>query len=106
MGLISPGGENLLDFFELRYVLSPYDGDHWDPLWWPQERPVPMRVARGPLGIPLPSMLVPKNLCGVIPKPEDSSPVLTWILGYFWSLPGESVLISSRAMHVRFPSEL
>ena len=21
------------------------------------------------------------------PKPEDSSPVLTWILGYFWSLP-------------------
>ena len=22
-----------------------------------------------------------------VPKPEDSSPVLTWILGYFWSLP-------------------
>ena len=21
-----------------------------------------------------------------LPKPEDSSPVLTWILGYFWSL--------------------
>ena len=21
------------------------------------------------------------------PKPEDSTPVLTWILGYFWSLP-------------------
>ena len=21
------------------------------------------------------------------PKPDDSSPVLTWILGYFWSLP-------------------
>ena len=21
------------------------------------------------------------------PEPEDSSPVLTWILGYFWSLP-------------------
>ena len=22
-----------------------------------------------------------------VPDPEDSSPVLTWILGYFWSLP-------------------
>ena len=22
-----------------------------------------------------------------VPKPEDSSPVPTWILGYFWSLP-------------------
>ena len=24
-----------------------------------------------------------------VPEPEDSSPVLTWILGYFWSLPRE-----------------
>ena len=65
MGLISPGGENLLDFLELRQVLPTYDWDHRDPLWWPQERPVPMRVVRGPLGIPLPSMLGPKILCGV-----------------------------------------
>ena len=65
MGLISPGGENLLDFLELRQVLSTYDGDLRDPLWWPQERPVPFRVARGPLGIPLPSMPGPKTLCGV-----------------------------------------
>ena len=65
MGLISPGGENLLDFLELRQVLSTYDGDLMDPLWWPQERPVPLRVARGPLGIPLPSMPGPKTLCGV-----------------------------------------
>ena len=87
MGLISPGGENLLDFLELRQVLSTYDGDLRDPLWWRQERPVPMRVARGPLGIPLPTMLGPKTLCGVLPETEDSSPVPTWILGYFWSLP-------------------
>ena len=33
MGLISPGGENLLDFLELRQVLSAYDGDLRDPLW-------------------------------------------------------------------------
>ena len=65
MGLISPGGENLLDFLELWLVLSIYDGDIRDPLWWPQERPVPMRVARGLLGIPLPTMLRPKTLCGV-----------------------------------------
>ena len=54
MGLISPGGENLLDFFELRQVLSTYDGDLRDPLWWPQERPLPMRVAREPLVMYLP----------------------------------------------------
>ena len=35
MGLISPGGENLLDFLELLHVLSIYDGDLRDPLWWP-----------------------------------------------------------------------
>ena len=65
MGLISPGGENLLDFLELRQVLSTYDGDLRNPLSWPQERPVPLRVARGPLGISLPSMPGPKTLCGV-----------------------------------------
>ena len=62
MGLISPGGENLLDFLELRQVLSSYDGDFRDPLWRPQETPVIMRVARGPLVIPLPSMPGPKTL--------------------------------------------
>ena len=65
MGIISPRGENLLDFLELWQVLSTYVGDLRDPLWWPQERPVPMRVARGPLGIALPSMPGPKTLCGV-----------------------------------------
>ena len=47
---MSPGGENLLDFLELQQVLSTYEGDLRDPLWWPQERPVHLRVARGPLG--------------------------------------------------------
>ena len=65
MGLISPGGENLLDFLEFRQGLSTYDGDLRDPLWWPQEMPVSMRVNLGPLGIPLLSMLGPKTLCGV-----------------------------------------
>ena len=106
MGLISPGGENLLDFLELRLVLSTYDLDLRDPLWWPQERPVPMRLAQGPLGIPLPSMPGPKILCVFGAEPEDSSPVLTWILGYFWSLPrGVSPRLEG-GMHVRFPPEL
>ena len=42
MGLISPGEENLLDFLELRQELSPFDGNLRDPLWWPQDMPVPM----------------------------------------------------------------
>ena len=66
MGLISPEGENLLDFLELWQVLSSYDRDLRDPLWLPQERPVAMRVARGPLRIPLPSMPGPKTFCGVV----------------------------------------
>ena len=91
MGLISPGGENLLDFLELRQVLSTYDGDLRDPLWWPQERPVPMRVARGRLGGL--SGFLSRRCWSLRPcvesvlEPADSSPVLTCILGYFWSLP-------------------
>ena len=32
MGLISPGGENVLDFTQLRQVLSSYDGSSGTPL--------------------------------------------------------------------------
>ena len=104
-----------MDFLELGQVLSTYDGDLRDPLWWPQERPVPKRFARGPFGIPLPSMLGPKTLCGVGAGIEDSSPVLTWILGYFWRLPrrlsprlecGHARVLSFRAVAAvsHFPS--
>ena len=106
MGLISPGGENLLDFLELRQVLSTYVGDLRDPFWWPQERPFPMGVARGTLGIPLPSMLRLRPRVESVPEPEDSSPVLTWILGYFWSLP-RGVSPRLEWEHARgFPSKL
>ena len=115
MGLISPGGENLLDFLELRQVLSTYDEDFRDPLWWPQERPVPMRVAWWPLRIPLRRCRGLRRCVESVPDPEDSSPVLTWILGYFWSLPrgvrplhewGHARALSSRdvAAVSRFPS--
>ena len=50
-----------------------------------------------------------------VPEPEDSTPVLTWILGFFWSLPngvsphlelGHARELSSRAVAAvsRFPS--
>ena len=50
-----------------------------------------------------------------VTEPEDSSPVLTWILGYFWILPrgvrprlefGHARALSSRALAAvsRFPS--
>ena len=107
MCLISPGGENRLDVLELRQVLSTYDRDLRDPLWWPQERPVPKRVARRPLGIPLPSMPGQRSCVESVPEPEDSSPVQTWILGYFWCLPrvvsprlewGHARVLSSRVL--------
>ena len=107
MGLITPGGENLLVALELGLVLSTYHGVLRHPLWWPQERQVPMRVARGTLEIPLLSIPGPKILCGVGSEPEDSSAVLTWTLGYFWSLPrgvsprlewGHAHALSSRAV--------
>ena len=47
MGLISPEGEYLLHFLELWQVLSTYDGDLRDPLWWPQERPVKIQDSPG-----------------------------------------------------------
>ena len=87
MGLISPAGQNLLDFLELQQVLSTYDGDLRDPLWWPQEMPVPMRVPRGPLGILSRRCRGLRPCVESGPEPEDSSPVLTWMLGYFGTLP-------------------
>ena len=117
MGFISPGGENLLDFLELRQVLSTYDGDLRDPLWWPQKRPVPMRVARGLSGFPSRRCWGLRPCVELLPEPEDSSPVLTWILGYVCSLPmgvspcleeKHARALSSRAVAAvsRFPSRL
>ena len=115
MGLISLEGENLLDFLELRQVLSTYVGDLRDPLWWPQERPVPMRVDRGLSGFISRRCWCLRPCVESVPEPEDSSPVLTWFLGCFWSLPwgvslrlewGHARGLSSRAVAAvsRFPS--
>ena len=87
MALFSSGKVNHVDFVELRQVLSNYDGDLRDPLWWPQEKPVPMRVAWGLSGFLSRRCRGLRPCVESVPDPEDSSPVLTWILRYFWSLP-------------------
>ena len=87
MGLISLGGENLLDFLELRQVLSTFDGDLRDPLWWPQERSVPMELLGGLSGFLSRRCRCLRPCVELVPEPEDSSPVLTWILENFWILP-------------------
>ena len=107
MGLISPGGENLLDFLELRQVLSTYDGDLRDPLWCPQKNQFPCELLGGL------SEFLSRRCWGLrpcvesVPEPEDSSPELSGILGYFWSLPrgvsprlewGHARALSSRAV--------
>ena len=46
-----------------------------------------MRVSRGPLGIPSRRCWGLRPCVESVLEPEHSSPVLSWILGYFWSLP-------------------
>ena len=115
MGLISPGVENLLDFLELRQVLSTYDGDRRDPLWWPQERTFRMEFHVGLSGFLSRRCQGLRSCVESVPETQHSSPVLTRILGYFWSLPrgvsprlerGNARALSSRAVAAvsRFPS--
>ena len=85
-GLISPGGENILVFLELQHI----------PLELRRGIQGPARVAsgkaslhascEGPLGIALQSGRVLTPHLGLRQDPKISSPVLTWILGFLWSL--------------------
>ena len=115
MGLISPGEDNLLDFLELRQVLSTYDGELRDPLCWPQEGQSPCDLHGGLSGILSRQCRGLRPCVESVAEPEDSSPVLTWILGCFCSLPrgvsprpvwGHTRALSSRAVAAvsRFPS--
>ena len=106
IGLISPGGENLLDFLEMRQVLSTYDGDLRDPLWWSQEGQSPSELLGGLSGFLSRRCRGLRSCVESVSEHEDSSPILTWILGYFWSLPrGVSPRLEG-GMHVCFPPEL
>ena len=85
MGLISPRGENLLDFLELRQVLSTYDGDLRDPLWWPLQYPVPCELLGGLSGFLSCRFWGLRPWVESVPEPEDSSPVETRMSGNFLS---------------------
>ena len=115
MGLISPGGENLLDFLELRQVLSTFDRNLRHPLGGLRKGQSPCELLGGLSGFLSRQCRGLRSCVEWVPEPEDSSPVPTWILGYFWSLPrvvsprlewGHARAISSRAEAAvsRFPS--
>ena len=80
MGLISPGGENLLDFLELRQVLLTYDGASGTRSGGLRKGQSPCELLGGLSGL-LSRQYRGLRPCAVsLPEPEDSSPVLTGIL--------------------------
>ena len=114
-GLISPAGENLLDFHELQQVLWTYDGDRGTRSGGFKKGQSPGELLGGLLGLLSCRCRGLRPCVESVTEPEDSSPVLTWILGYFWSLPrevsprlewGHARALSSRdvAAVSRFPS--
>ena len=115
MGLISPGGENLLNFLELRLVLSSFYGDTGTCSGGLKKGQSPCELLWGISGFLSRRCRGLRPWLESVPEPEDSSPVPTWILGYFWSLPrgvsprlewGHARALSSRAVAAvsRFPS--
>ena len=115
MGLISPGGENLLDFHEFGRCSRLKMGTSGTRSGGLRKGQYPCEL----LGVL--SGLHSRRCRGLspcvesVPEPEDSSPVLTWILGYFRCLPrgvsprlawGHARALSSRAVAAvsRFPS--
>ena len=87
MGLISPGGENLLDFPELGRVSRVTTGTSGTRSGGLRKGQCPWEL-QGRL-----SGFLSGRCRGLRPfvesglEPEDSSSVLTWILAYFWSFP-------------------
>ena len=115
MGLILPGGENLLDFLELRQVLSTYNGDLRDPFFGLRNGQTPCELLVGLSGFLSLRCRGLRPCVESVPEPEDSSAVPTWIFGDFWSLPscvsprlewGNARALSSLAVAAvsRFPS--
>ena len=112
---ISPGGENLLDFLELQQELSTYDLDLETRSGGLMKGQSPCKFLGGLSGFLSRGCRRLRSCVESVPEPEHSSPVLTWILEYFWSLPrgvsprlewGHAPALSSRAVAAvsRFPS--
>ena len=106
MGLMSPGGENLLDFLECgrcSRLTTGTSGTHSGGLRKGQS---PWELLGGLSGFLCRRCRGLRSCVESVPEPEDSSPVLTWTLGYFWSLPRGVSPPQSGGMHVHFPPEL
>ena len=66
----------------------------------------PCQVLGGLSGFPSLLCRCLRSCVESVPEPEHSSPLLTWILGYFWSLPSGVSPRLEGGMHVRSPPEL
>ena len=107
MRLISPGGENLLDFLELGRVSRVTTGTSGTRSGGLRKGQCPWELQESLSGFLSRQCRGLRPCVESMPEPEDSSPVLTWILGYFWSLPrgvsprfewGHAQALSSRAI--------
>ena len=105
-GLISPGGENFLDFLELRQVSRLTTGTSGTRSGGLRNGQSPCELLWGLSGFLSRRFRGLRSCVESVMEPEVSSNVLTWILGNFWSLSGQSVIYSSVGMLVRFPPEL
>ena len=115
MGLISPGGDNLLDFQSWGRCSRLTMGTSGTRSGGLRKGQSPCELLWGLSGFLSRRCRGLRPCVESVPEPEDSSPVLTWILWYFWSLPsgvsprlewGHAPALSSRAVAAvsRFPS--
>ena len=81
MGLMPLRGRNLLDFLELWQVLSTYDGTSETRSGGLRKGQSPCELHVGLSGYLSLRCLHLKPCVEAGPEPEDSSPVLTWIMG-------------------------
>ena len=87
MGLISPGGENLLDFLECGRCSRITTGTSGTRSCGLRKGLSTCELLGGLSGFLSRRCWGLRPCVESVPEPEDSSPVLTWILGYYWSLP-------------------
>ena len=115
MGLISRRGENLLIYSSCSRCSLLMTGTSGTRSGGLRKGQSPCELLRGLSGFLSRRCRGLRPCVELVPEPEDSSPVLTWILGNFWSLPrgvspplewGHVRMISSRAVAAvsRFPS--
>ena len=102
-----PGGVYLLDFLELWQVSRLTTGTTGTRSGGLRKGQSPCELLGGLSGFLSRRFWGLKPCVESVPESEDSSPVQTWILGYFWSLPsavspllewGHARALSSRAV--------